>query len=109
MLFHKIQEIHKCIFFLLYLYQHIVTMRSCVLGRRMPGTHKGESSSSSCSSSSDDSGSEDEVDCSMRELERKRLHPDRLHPELWFNDPGEVSWGLIIFILFQLKKYESRG
>lgn len=26
----------------------------------------------------------------MEELERKKAHPDRLHPELWYNDPGEV-------------------
>jgi ribonuclease-3 len=52
--------------------------------------HKGDHGSSSSSSCSDESSSEDEEDCSMRELERKRLHPDRLHSELWFNDPGEV-------------------
>jgi hypothetical protein len=26
----------------------------------------------------------------MEELERKRLHPYRLHPEMWYNDSGEV-------------------
>ncbi|KAF4526532.1 hypothetical protein B566_EDAN005899 [Ephemera danica] len=62
--------------------------------RRMPGSHKPADSSSSCSSDSEtSSSSEDEADCSMRELERKRLHPDRLHPELWFNDPGEMNDG----------------
>lgn len=26
----------------------------------------------------------------MEELQRKQQHPYRLHPELWYNDPGEV-------------------
>lgn len=36
-----------------------------------------------------DNGSDDE-DSTVQELERKRQHPDRLHKELWYNDPGEV-------------------
>ncbi|XP_059478706.1 ribonuclease 3 isoform X2 [Neocloeon triangulifer] len=45
------------------------------------------------SSDSDDGSSEDEGECSLRELEHKKKHPDRLHPELWFNDPGEMNDG----------------
>lgn len=26
----------------------------------------------------------------VTELDRKKKHPDRLHTELWFNEPGEV-------------------
>ena len=49
----------------------------------------------SCSSTSDSSSSEeeDEVDLVLQELERKKQHPSRLHPELWFNDPGEMNDG----------------
>lgn len=28
---------------------------------------------------------------SLKELERKKTHPWRLHPELWYNEPGEVN------------------
>ncbi len=42
-------------------------------------------------SSSDDSGDEDTIKSWMDELNRKRLHPERLHEELWFNEPQEVS------------------
>lgn len=33
----------------------------------------------------------DEDDRTMEELMAKKQHPQRLHPEMWFNDPGEVS------------------
>lgn len=29
----------------------------------------------------------------MEELHRKQQHPDRLHPEMWYNDPGEMNDG----------------
>lgn len=29
----------------------------------------------------------------MEELQRKQQHPDRLHPEMWYNDPGEMNDG----------------
>jgi ribonuclease-3 len=47
------------------------------------------------SSSSED---EDEVDTTydwMDELERKKQHPRRLHPELWFNEPAQLNDGPI--------------
>ncbi|XP_042209623.1 ribonuclease 3-like [Homarus americanus] len=56
-------------------------------------------SSSSSNDSDSDSGSssdeddESEMDRISKELEKKRSHPDRLHPELWFNDPGEMNDG----------------
>ncbi|XP_045599544.2 ribonuclease 3 [Procambarus clarkii] len=49
--------------------------------------------SDSNSSSSSDEDEEDEIDRISKELEKKRSHPDRLHPELWFNDPGEMNDG----------------
>lgn len=41
---------------------------------------------SSCSSSSDS-----DVFDVIAEIKRKKAHPDRLHDELWYNDPGQVS------------------
>ena len=49
-----------------------------------------DSDSSTTDSSSEE---EDEVDLVLQELERKKQHPSRLHPELWFNDPGEMNDG----------------
>lgn len=46
------------------------------------------SQSSSSSSSELESDFEDHTN---EELEHKKNHPLRLHPELWFNDRGEVS------------------
>lgn len=44
----------------------------------------------------------DEDDRTMEELMAKKQHPQRLHPEMWFNDPGEVSIPFYI-----LDKFES--
>ncbi|XP_018576714.1 ribonuclease 3 [Anoplophora glabripennis] len=52
--------------------------------------HKTEVSSSSDSSEEELT---DEEDCTMEELQRKQQHPDRLHPEMWFNEPGEMNDG----------------
>ncbi|XP_031346372.1 ribonuclease 3 isoform X2 [Photinus pyralis] len=52
--------------------------------------HKLEEASSSDSSEEELT---DEEDCSMEELTRKQQHPDRLHPEMWYNDPGEMNDG----------------
>ncbi|KAF5298625.1 hypothetical protein FQR65_LT09721 [Abscondita terminalis] len=52
--------------------------------------HKLEEASSSDSSEEDFT---DEEECSMEELTRKQQHPDRLHPEMWYNDPGEMNDG----------------
>ncbi|KAF7989389.1 hypothetical protein HCN44_008063 [Aphidius gifuensis] len=45
------------------------------------------------SSSSDSDSSMDEDDRTMEELMAKKQHPQRLHPEMWFNDPGEMNDG----------------
>lgn len=60
--------------------------------------HKmGENSSSSSSSDSDDCLEKDGLpgytDRIMLELQRKQNHPRRLHPELWFNNSGEMNSG----------------
>ncbi|XP_012275401.1 ribonuclease 3 [Orussus abietinus] len=52
--------------------------------------HKSEACSSS---SSDSESSMDEDDRTMEELMAKKQHPHRLHPEMWFNDPGEMNDG----------------
>ncbi|KAK5650502.1 hypothetical protein RI129_001531 [Pyrocoelia pectoralis] len=46
-------------------------------------------------SSSDSSEEEltDEEDCTMEELTRKQQHPDKLHSEMWYNDPGDMNDG----------------
>ncbi|XP_064089574.1 ribonuclease 3-like [Macrobrachium nipponense] len=51
---------------------------------------EGDSEEDNSSSSEDD---ENDMDRVAKELERKRNHPERLHPELWFNDPGEMNDG----------------
>ncbi|XP_074112731.1 ribonuclease 3 drosha [Cotesia typhae] len=52
--------------------------------------HKSEA----CSSSDSDSDSSiDDDDRTMEELMAKKQHPQRLHPEMWFNDPGEMNDG----------------
>ncbi|XP_035389759.1 ribonuclease 3 isoform X1 [Electrophorus electricus] len=43
---------------------------------------------SSCSSSSDS-----EMFDVIAEIKRKKAHPDRLHDELWYNDPGQMNDG----------------
>ncbi|XP_077410013.1 ribonuclease 3 isoform X2 [Vanacampus margaritifer] len=43
---------------------------------------------SSCSSSSDS-----ELFDVIAEIKRKKAHPDRLHDELWYNDPGQMNDG----------------
>ena len=51
------------------------------------------SSDLSWSASDDDDEHEDEEDTAFEELQRKKLHPWRLHDELWYNDPGEMNDG----------------
>lgn len=61
----------------------------CVLSHRPP-----ESSSESECETDDDStcssSSDSEVFDVIAEIKRKKAHPDRLHDELWYNDPGQV-------------------
>ncbi|XP_076346956.1 ribonuclease 3 drosha [Tachypleus tridentatus] len=56
--------------------------------------HLTKEKSESCSSSSNEEcESEEEEENPLKELERKKLHPDRLHEELWYNDQGEMNDG----------------
>lgn len=55
--------------------------------------HISQACSSSDDSDSDESDDSDDVNHMMEELQRKQQHPYRLHPELWFNDPGEMNDG----------------
>ncbi|XP_071455436.1 ribonuclease 3 [Hetaerina americana] len=57
------------------------------------GCGGGNSSSSSEDDSSSEDADEEEEDRAMEELQRKRRHPHRLHPELWYNDTGEMNDG----------------
>ncbi|ROT62179.1 drosha [Penaeus vannamei] len=55
---------------------------------------KGKESGEECNGNSTKEAQEDvETANNSEELEKKRNHPDRLHPELWFNDPGEMNDG----------------
>ena len=69
------------------------------------------------SSSSSSSGSDEEEDSNielqlpmewMDELNRKKQHPERLHEELWFNEPDEVRLsGLHVDGLVQERRNSS--
>ncbi|BES89263.1 ribonuclease III [Nesidiocoris tenuis] len=52
-----------------------------------------DSSDSGLENGSGSGGEGNEEDGLMEELERKKSHPHRLHPELWYNDPGEMNDG----------------
>lgn len=58
--------------------------------------HKHKCSRSYCPDD-ESSSCEDEDDkndfSTLKELDRKSSHPDRLHPELWFNELGEMNDG----------------
>uniref|UniRef100_A0A8C5GE71 Ribonuclease 3 n=1 Tax=Gouania willdenowi TaxID=441366 RepID=A0A8C5GE71_GOUWI len=58
----------------------------------------GESSSGSECESDDEgsscsSSSESDLFDVIAEIKRKKAHPDRLHDELWYNDPGQMNDG----------------
>ncbi|XP_016957305.1 ribonuclease 3 [Drosophila biarmipes] len=65
--------------------------------RRRVCNHKHKSEACSSSSSSDEDSDDDafkiEQDCCMEELSRKVQHPQRVHADLWHNDPGEMNDG----------------
>ena len=53
------------------------------------------SSSEKSSDGSEDSGedTDDTLSGAMKELEKKKRHPHRLHSELWYNEKGEMNDG----------------
>ena len=63
------------------------------LSASSPLTSVDSSSESECESDEDStcsSSSDSEVFDVIAEIKRKKAHPDRLHDELWYNDPGQV-------------------
>lgn len=69
---------------------HFVTSMSvfCAFSHLLESSSESECETdedSTCSSSSDS-----EVFDVIAEIKRKKAHPDRLHDELWYNDPGQV-------------------
>lgn len=57
----------------------------CVVDESSSESECDSDGDSSCSSSSDT-----ELFDVIAEIKRKKAHPDRLHDELWYNDPGQV-------------------
>ncbi|XP_066886941.1 ribonuclease 3 isoform X7 [Kogia breviceps] len=60
------------------------------------GGSEESSSESECESDEDStcsSSSDSEVFDVIAEIKRKKAHPDRLHDELWYNDPGQMNDG----------------
>lgn len=59
--------------------------------------HKHKCSGNNCSdddsSSSDEDEDDDKENATLKELDRKSSHPDRLHHELWYNEVGEMNDG----------------
>lgn len=56
-------------------------------------------------SKSENSSSDERIeehDCVVKELQLKQQHPNRLHSELWYNDPGEVSEKYLMLPLLSL-------
>ncbi|XP_072416431.1 ribonuclease 3 isoform X1 [Chiloscyllium punctatum] len=56
------------------------------------------SSDSGCDSDDNSSGSstcssDSEIIDVIEEIKRRKAHPDRLHEELWYNDPGQMNDG----------------
>ena len=64
----------------------------CVAGESSSASEcESDEEGSSCSSSSDS-----DVFDVIAEIKRKKAHPDRLHEELWYNDPGQVCEPLVL-------------
>lgn len=58
--------------------------------------HKHKCPDNNCSddsSTSEEDEDEDDECSTLKELDRKSTHPDRLHAELWFNELGEMNDG----------------
>ncbi|KAL0628645.1 Ribonuclease 3 [Plecturocebus cupreus] len=82
---------------------------SLLLIMLFPSCHK-SSSESECESDEDStcsSSSDSEVFDVIAEIKRKKAHPDRLHDELWYNDPGQVR--VFRWILTLLPSLERSG
>uniref|UniRef100_A0A8C4RAR8 Uncharacterized protein n=1 Tax=Eptatretus burgeri TaxID=7764 RepID=A0A8C4RAR8_EPTBU len=56
-------------------------------------SESGSESDSELSSANSESSSECEPLDVIAEIRRRKAHPDRLHDELWYNDPGQMNDG----------------
>jgi hypothetical protein len=78
------------------------------------GNTKEESSSSNYNSSDSDDTSDDDCEgmsrsgAASRELQKKKMHPRRLHPELWHNDPGLMNDGPVCRCSAKARRYGIR-
>lgn len=64
-----------------------------VYKHKCSGNHCSDDDSSSCYDDDDDDDDDDDENSTLKELNRKSAHPDRLHPELWYNEIGEMNDG----------------
>ncbi|XP_039379782.1 ribonuclease 3 isoform X1 [Mauremys reevesii] len=65
----------------------------CHVGEDLKPKSSSESDCDSDDNSSCSSSSDSEVFDVIAEIKRKKAHPDRLHEELWYNDPGQMNDG----------------
>ncbi|XP_065440869.1 ribonuclease 3 isoform X5 [Chrysemys picta bellii] len=65
----------------------------CHVGEDLKPKSSSESDCDSDENSSCSSSSDSEVFDVIAEIKRKKAHPDRLHEELWYNDPGQMNDG----------------
>lgn len=54
--------------------------------------HKNNNPEDDSNCENDDIDAEDYIFKGLETMEQKKKDPDRLHPDLWHNDPGEVSF-----------------
>lgn len=64
--------------------------------------------SSDSNDSFDEEGLQGYNDRVMLELQRKQSHPRRLHPEMWFNNPGEMNGGPLCRCSVRARRYGMR-
>ncbi|KPI92557.1 Ribonuclease 3 [Papilio xuthus] len=73
--------------------------------------HRMDDKSSSSSDSDecmDEDGLQGYSDRIMMELQRKQSHPRRLHPEMWFNNTGEMNGGPLCRCSARARRYGMR-
>ena len=76
----------------------------CCKEEKKSGAHHCAHSDEDSSSSDDEEDDADEVDLVLEELEWKKKHPSRLHPELWYNDAGEMNDGPLCRCSFKARR-----
>lgn len=90
------QRINNCKFL------HLLYFPPCPLLESSSESECESDEDSTCSSSSDS-----EVFDVIAEIKRKKAHPDRLHDELWYNDPGQVRMFLCCVLARRLQTHTS--